>query len=144
MNKQKLSAVCGLGALTLIAGFGLGARPASALPTALSVTRLASPVLDHDGNSGWGGWQDRQDRQIDRRDQDNQRRDRENRERDRENRRRDEENRRRDAGKSAHRSGKPATGTVTTIGTANNHDRNGHQGTGMTRTAIATTTANAV
>ena len=95
MNKQTLSAVCGLGALTLIAGFGLSARPASALPTALSVTRLASPVLDHDGNSGWGGWQDRQDQN--RRDLDNQRRDRENRERDHENRRRDEENRRRDA-----------------------------------------------
>ena len=94
MNKQKLSAVCGLGALTLTAGFGLSARPASALPTALSVTRLASPVLDHDGISGWGGWQDRQDQN--RRDQDNQRRDRENRERDRENRRRDAENRRLD------------------------------------------------
>ena len=96
MNKQKLSAICGLGALTLITGFGLSARPASALPTALPLTRLAAPILDHDGTPGWGGWQDHSD-QDRRQSQENPRRDRENRERDRENRRRDEENRSRDA-----------------------------------------------
>ena len=86
--KRTLSVICGVGLLALIAG--VGTHPASALQTAFSITRLAVPVLDHDGNS-WQ-WQGR-DNQDHRSDRNNQQRERNQRNREREQYNRDRESR---------------------------------------------------
>ena len=66
-----------MGVLALVAGFG--ARPAAALPTALPLTRLSSPVLGHAGDF----WRDRWQGYQKDREQDNHRWDRDDRSRDR-------------------------------------------------------------
>jgi len=88
---QKLSAVCGVSILALA---GFGARPASALPNAYPLTRLASPVFKHDKDKGHDRWQGRQNQDNQHRDWNNQHRDWNNRNRDNSNR--DQWNRDRD------------------------------------------------
>ena len=90
--KRTLSVICGVGLLALIAG--VGTHPASALPTALSITRLAVPVLDHDGNSWQWQGRDNHDRRNDR---NNQQRERNQRERNQRKREREQYNRDRES-----------------------------------------------